>query len=314
MSSTSTNSLAEVLNQLGNDLTSLGQMLTRVGPIIQSLSSNSEVMNIISEVTSVISKVSTVFKVPRKYGLKVGGSKWRAAPKISLPFHHTSTPTIDLRPQCPPVYDQGQLGSCTANALAFTYQFDEMRQKEPREFVPSRLFIYYNERKMEGDVAEDNGAEIHDGVTSMKSYGVCSETTWPYNVDQFSVEPPSTCYDQAKSERVLEAHALNQNFDDMYHVLSSGFPFAVGIVVYPGLESDSAAKTGNVPMPHFWEKSLGGHAIACVGWDDTKQHWIMRNSWGADWGDHGYFTLPKAYLLDSNLASDFWVVGSIEHN
>src|SRR6516165_8617437 len=69
---------------------------------------------------------------------------------------------VDLRPQCPDVYDQGQLGSCTANGIAAAIEFDQMRQ-HLKVFVPSRLFIYYNERSMEGHVSSDSGAQIRDG-------------------------------------------------------------------------------------------------------------------------------------------------------
>src|ERR1700733_1654605 len=68
---------------------------------------------------------------------------------------------IDLRKQCPAVYNQGQIGSCTA--IAGAIEFDRLKQKLP-DFTPSRLFIYYNERSMENTVATDSGAQIRDGV------------------------------------------------------------------------------------------------------------------------------------------------------
>src|SRR3989475_8334152 len=92
----------------------------------------------------------------------------------------TLPPSVDLRPGCPPVYDQGQLGSCTANAIAAAIQFEQMRQKEPKPFAPSRLFIYYNERVMEHTVGQDAGAQIRDGMKSVNHIGVCPETDWPY--------------------------------------------------------------------------------------------------------------------------------------
>src|SRR4029079_3357244 len=71
----------------------------------------------------------------------------------SAPPHVLSTmpPSVDLRSKCPPVYDQGQLGSCTANAIGAALEFAQIKQQE-EEFVPSRLFIYYNERVMEHTV------------------------------------------------------------------------------------------------------------------------------------------------------------------
>jgi C1A family cysteine protease len=81
--------------------------------------------------------------------------------------------------------------------------------------------------------------------------------------------------------------------------------------VFSGLESEEVAQTGVVPMPEEDEKSLGGHAIVCVGYDDKKKVWIMRNSWGETWGDKGYFYLPQEYLTDANIASDFWTIRKV---
>jgi C1A family cysteine protease len=104
---------------------------------------------------------------------------------------------VDMRPQCPSVYDQGQLGSCTANAIGAAVQFDEMKQKLPRVFVPSRLFIYYNERAIEGTVNSDSGAMIRDGVKSVGTQGTCPETQWPYTIAKFSNKLPAKCYTTA---------------------------------------------------------------------------------------------------------------------
>jgi C1A family cysteine protease len=79
--------------------------------------------------------------------------------------------SADLRSSCPGVYDQGQLGSCTANAIAAAIEFDQLRDQLVDVFVPSRLFIYYNERDMESTVASDSGAMIRDGVKSVATVG-----------------------------------------------------------------------------------------------------------------------------------------------
>ena len=86
---------------------------------------------------------------------------------------------VDLRAKCPPVYDQGQLGSCTANAIAAALQFDQMKQGE-QSFTPSRLFIYYNERAVEHTVSQDAGAMIRDGIKSVAKLGAPPEDPdWP---------------------------------------------------------------------------------------------------------------------------------------
>ena len=106
--------------------------------------------------------------------------------------------SVDLRPQCPPVYQQGALGSCTSNAIAAALEFDQMRQNLS-VYVPSRLFIYYNERSMEGTVLSDSGASIRDGVKSVHRQGACDEALWPYDITQFATQPPPTCYQAARS-------------------------------------------------------------------------------------------------------------------
>ena len=215
---------------------------------------------------------------------------------------------VDLRKNMPPVYDQGQLGSCTANALCAAVQFSD-----PTHVPGSRLFVYYNERVLEADVKIDAGAQLSDGILTLERYGVCPEAEWPYEISQFAKQPPALCYRDAASRRVHRASAVPASPASMKRVLTNGFPFVVGIAVYPEFETPAVAKSGTVPMPTAAEiadphQCLGGHAILCVGYDDAKGVWIMRNSWGATWGDAGYFTLPYPYLLHPALASDAWAL------
>ena len=111
-------------------------------------------------------------------------------------------PKVDLRSKCPPVYDQGQLGSCTANAIAGAYEFDQRQERQP-DFMPSRLFIYFNERTMEGTVDIDAGAMIRDGIKSVAKLGVCTETTWPYDISTFTQKPPTDAYKEAEKHQAL---------------------------------------------------------------------------------------------------------------
>jgi C1A family cysteine protease len=217
-------------------------------------------------------------------------------------------PSIDLRPGCPPVYDQGQLGSCTANAIGAALEFDQMRQKLAQIFTPSRLFIYYNERLMEGTVASDAGAQIRDGIKSVASQGVCAEPLWPYNVDKFADRPSAPCYKIARTHPAVGYSRLAQDLAQLKGCLAAGFPFVFGISVYESFESDDVAKTGIIPMPGASETALGGHAVMAVGYNDSAQRFLVRNSWGTDWGMGGYFTIPYDYVGDDNLADDFWTV------
>lgn len=208
---------------------------------------------------------------------------------------------VDLRAKMPPIYDQGQLGSCTANALAALVEFLD-------GLMGSRLFIYYNERKIENDVADDGGAQLSDGIKSLETYGVCLESDWPYDINKFTQEPSTICYKKALQYRVYQAKNISNTINDMKNTLASGYPFCVGIQVFSSFESDTVAKTGIVPLPTSTDQNLGGHAIVCVGYDNTQQHWIMRNSWGPNWGDSGYFYLPYSYLTDTSLSTDLWSI------
>jgi len=214
----------------------------------------------------------------------------------------------DLRSGCPPVYDQGQLGSCTANAICGAIQFDQKAQKA-KVFMPSRLFIYYNERVIEGTTNSDSGAQIRDGIKTIASQGACAETEWPYNIQKVADKPSPPCYkDAQKLTAVAYQRLVSTNLNQLKGCLASGYPFVFGFTVYDSFEGPDVAKTGQLNLPGPKEKVVGGHAVMAVGYDDSTQRFTVRNSWGKDWGVKGYFTIPYAYLTNTNLADDFWTV------
>ncbi len=244
----------------------------------------------------------------KKYGLKLKLPDFRDfeyVPKIvSLPT------SVDLRKQCPPVYDQGQLGSCTANAIGAAFEFELLKQNLP-DLSPSRLFIYYNERAIEGTVKSDSGANIRDGIKSVGKQGVCSESEWPYLIAKFKIKPLAKCYTDALKFLALSYLAVSQDLTSMKSCLAEGYPIVIGFSVYTSFESAGTAKTGIVNLPLKSEKLLGGHAVLVVGYDDVSQRLIVRNSWGSSWGQSGYFTMPYAYLTNPKLASDFWTIRTV---
>lgn len=221
---------------------------------------------------------------------------------------------VDLRPQCPPVYDQRELGSCTANASAAAFEFDLKKQKAA-DFVPSRLFIYYNERAIEHSVSDDSGAMIRDGIKSLNKLGVCPESMWPYsdeNPGPFQRKPTKECFDEALKHQLQKYMRVPRTLTSMRSCLAAGFPFVFGFTVYEGFESAAVAKSGVLNMPTPAEGTLGGHAVMCAGYDDAAQRFVVRNSWGTQWGQAGYFTMPYAYLLDDGLSDDFWTLRTVE--
>ena len=230
--------------------------------------------------------------------------QYKAAPLKTLP------PIIDLRKNCPPVYDQGSLGSCTANAIAAAVQFNQMKKRDPDTFMPSRLFIYYNERLMEGTVKYDSGAMIRDGIKSVNKQGVCKETTVPYITTRFTIKPPINAYKEAIKYRTLVYSAVSQDITSVKECLASGDVFVFGFAVYSSFVTPIVANTGIMPVPKYRETLLGGHAVTCVGYDDTKQWLICRNSWGIGWGDKGYFYMPYAFFF-TNQTTDFWSIKDV---
>ena len=188
-------------------------------------------------------------------------------------------PIVDLRNKFPPVYNQGNLGSCTANALCGLVKYLKPKLQG------SRLFLYYNERKLENNIPDDSGATLESGIICLQKYGICQETDWPYIINKFTIKPSDNCYTKALDNQALKISPINETLQNMKSFLAQGFPFVVGIQVYQSFESYQVAKTGVVPLPNTNnEVLLGGHAVLCVGYNDNTQQWIMRNSWGSLWG------------------------------
>jgi len=214
---------------------------------------------------------------------------------------------IDLRPQCPPIQDQGSLGSCTAQALVSALEFLDMKYSDGSPLVDySRLFLYYNERVYINTVAEDSGAIIRDGIKSLNRKGICPESMWDYTISKFTEMPPKECYREAKNYKTVSYQRIN-TFDQMKACLATEHPFVFGYAVYDSFyEADN---DGIVPMPDLaTENMLGGHAVLCVGYNNSDKQFICQNSWGTGWGDKGFFYMPYEYLKNRNMSDDFWVI------
>ncbi len=217
--------------------------------------------------------------------------------------------SVDLRTSgfMPAVYDQGQLGSCTANGIGAAIEY-MLKKEKLADFMPSRLFIYWNERKMEGTVTQDAGAQIRDGVKSVSKLGVCDEKEWTYTVSRFKLQPPQTAYVDALKNLVTKYERVTPDESNIKGALAAGFPVVFGFTCYESFESAVVATSGILPMPKPAEKVVGGHCVLCVGYDDSKKMFLIRNSWGAGWGLQGYFWMPYAYMTNGHLADDMWKI------
>jgi len=211
---------------------------------------------------------------------------------------------IDLRSKMPPVVNQGNLGSCTSCATVAAFQYCD-----PTWFG-SKLFVYYNTRMLDGTISRDAGSTLSQAVNAISKYGVCSELKWPYLVDKYAIQPSQDCYSQAADHQALQFSRVSQTEAQMKGCLVSGYPFVFGFWVYSSFESINTS--GMMSMPEPSEVLLGGHAVICVGYDDSRSCWICQNSWGTSWGDRGYFYMPYAYLDNQRLATDLWKIEKVE--
>lgn len=216
--------------------------------------------------------------------------------------------TVNLSSKFPfPPQNQGNLGSCTAQATIGTLEYLEtLANMTPIQL--SRLFGYYNSRLVLNTVNQDTGATIRDALKAINTYGICPEGDWPYQISQYKQKPSEKAYSDASGHKEIVYERLS-SLDEMKSCLSGGFPFVFGFQTYESFESSQVAQSGKLDMPKSGEKIKGGHAVAAVGYDEGTQRFVIRNSWGTSWGMNGYFTMPYTYLdPGSNLASDFWVI------
>ncbi len=229
------------------------------------------------------------------------------APSKALRLKPTS---IDLRLTygMPPVYTQGNLGSCVSQAVGSCLQFLQLRQRR-KSFISSRLFLYYNARLIDGTTNYDAGTYIRSGIKAANRYGGPMETLWPYVIPKFTTQPTQNVYVAGEQNQLLLYQRIPQRYSQIEARLYQGFPIVLGIAVY---ESFLNSISGKIMMPARREKLVGGHAIVIVGYNSRKLRFICRNSWGINWGMNGYFTIPYQYIANPNLSEDLWTVQLIE--
>lgn len=218
---------------------------------------------------------------------------------------------VDLRDKCSPVVDQGQLGSCTANAMASGLrEYLLLRSGQPFTRL-SRLYLYWHERLIEGTLNEDAGAQIRDGMKVMQKLGVCPEADYPYAIEHFTDKPTDAAEKSAALYRIGEYHRV-ASLSLLKAALAQGLPVVIGFAVYDSFETREVADNGIVPIPNAeTENMLGGHAVLAVGYDDEKGHVIIRNSWGEGWGDAGHCYFPYEMwnynaILQAPFVFDMW--------
>lgn len=265
---------------------------------------------------------------------------YRAPVRVVLPSE------VDLRKYCSPVRDQGNLGSCTAFSMATGLrEFIELKNNptpppEPgclskiltkcligKKLFPkllgdiftvlSPLYLYYEERVLEGTVGWDSGATIRDGMKVLakeETGGVCPEVDWPYNIRYFTQKPPELAYQHAPDYKI-SVYSRILTLDDIKSAIATGNGVVFGFLVFESFETQEVATTGKMPMPEPGEQVLGGHAVFICGYKDDPEwagggYLIIKNSWGTGWGDKGYFYMPYAFASNPVWVNDIWTASS----
>ncbi|MEH2136972.1 C1 family peptidase [Nostoc sp.] len=230
---------------------------------------------------------------------------------------------VDLSFWCSPVRDQGSLNSCTAFATSALLEYFENRNFG-KSTDASPLFLYKAARQ-KMDVKGDVGASIRETVKVLALFGVPPEESWPYEEDKVDEEPPPYCYAYAQNYKTLKYFLLDYAgitteslLFQVKAVLAAGFPCIFGLTLYTSAYEETNSKDGHIPYPDpNKDKVVGGHTAVVVGYDDYKfiryadrkyysrGAFLIRNSWGTEWGMNGYGWLPYDYVL-AGLTAAWW--------
>jgi len=222
----------------------------------------------------------------------------KPSPRDKKDFVYSSTfkldRSVDLRSYDSPIEDQGTLGSCVSHAVTSAYE-NMLRSSYNDMTELSRLFLYYHTRLLENSVSYDSGViYLRSAMKAGNKYGICREDFWDYTISEFTFKPSEESYADALTRKIINYESVT-NVTDIIDLLVKLKPVVIGFKVYPsfmGVNIDNST----IPIPSVTESSLGGHAVSIVGYIPEKQHFIIKNSFGASWGEAGYAYMPIEYV------------------
>lgn len=260
----------------------------------------------------------------RKFGwvrdpISVKDKLYSARPKrVSVPDLPRKTNNIFT---APPAVDQTNIGSCVGNSTAMNLKHDAIKQGVENAELPSRLFIYYNTRVMEGHRNEDTGCCIRNAIKIVAHLGAPPESLWPYVTERFAKCPPFSAYQEARKHQAVEYFRIDwSNLDEIKQCLAGGHGFVFGFTCFESFMSSATATSGVMQVPQAGEKEYGGHAVYGLDYDDDAMFpgWskpggvLVQNSWGEDWGIKGRFWMPYEAITSPTLSDDFWTIRKVE--
>ena len=213
------------------------------------------------------------------------------------------------------VDNQGAYGSCTAHVLSYAWQQSRLRANKSW-YKPSRCFWYAHSRLALGDrkLSTDKGSTIWSTAQTLSSKGAVAESLWPYTKQNIDREPTVTINIQASGNKqsvrqVSFGLNTNTNIANIKKEINDGRVVMIGIMIFQSFMTNDVMRSGQIPVPKKRQEALlGGHAIALSGWDESKQVFTFRNSWGTSVGKQGSFSIPYSYVCNPTLAGDAWVV------
>jgi len=215
---------------------------------------------------------------------------------------------VDLSSYCGEVYQQRKILSCSANALAAAFTMIANRDETPID-PASRLFLYYNARRLKRQQRTDSGTTIRTAIKAAARYGACSERLWRYLDENVLLAPPHPCYRSAQIRPASYARVARK-LDHLRGALAQQHPFVFGIEAYADTFT-AAAKSGVLPLPRAGDRPMDGHALICVGYDRHERAFLARNSLGASFARDGFFWIPESYFTNPSLTFDFWVIRAL---